>query len=1700
MSDPNTPQAAARLPETTASPEATPDSPDLFLVAIGASAGGLEALRPFVAHLPSHSNMAYVVAQHISPQYRSMMVELLGRETRLTVQEINDGEPLQPNVVYITPPDNDVCIQGSSLGLRRPTSQTGPKPSVDFLMRTAAESFGNRAIGVILSGTGSDGAHGMRAIKAAGGIVIAQDPETAKYDGMPRAAQRADAADLILPPAEIAEQLVPIVTSPRQAFFEQMAGDASGEPTLAELLARIYRATHIDFTNYKESTINRQLERRMLALKIEDLGSYLDYLDTHPNEIEELYRSFLISVTSFFRDQEAFTALEPVLKEIVTDKRDGEAIRVWVAGCATGEEVYSIALRIAELLRLSGSNREVKIFGTDIDDAALEIARHGVYPDTAVDTLPKELIQRYFNPQGRHYQIVKAVRDMVVFARQDLAQDPPFLRMDLVTCRNLLIYLKPGLQERVFEIMHYALGKKGFLFLGRSESLGNSVYLFAVVDGKNKIFRKKVGAVTRTLNFSSNTSLLPSNRNRSMQQRDGSGARAQRHQAARQLLLQEYAPPSILLNSNDECLHFFGNPSSYLHMGEGAASYRILNIIHPALRTELRALLHRAHQQREDTQGHALRFPNDSEPTELLHLRVRRIWLDEDGEDGFLVCFEAAPTAVPSPSPLEAPHATQATDQRVAELENELAGTREHLQAVIEELETSNEELQSLNEELQASAEELQASNEELETTNEELQATNEELSTVNEELQVKSQELTETNMALENILASINLAVVVVDEELRLMRYSPLAVRLFGIVPADVGRSLTKLPTHLSISDLEDKVNTCIAEERVIQMELNLNQIHYLMLVAPYRDQLGTIHGAVLTFSDITELRRTEQVLDQTEKQFQRITESLQEVVWMSSPDLQTIHYVSANYTLYWGRSVDALYETTEPFLEGIHPDDRERVRRHFAESRQAPWAIEYRVVHPDGRVFWMEDRGTPLRNTQGEIQSLVGTFVDVSARREVEAKLREALAEAQRLNTDLAEQTTQSERYAKQAAAANQAKSLFLANMSHEIRTPMNAVLGMSNLLLDTQLDAEQHAYAETIHGSGQALLGVINDVLDFSKIEAGELNLTYEDFDLRHLVDEVTSMMALSANEKGLELIAGVANAVPDRLRGDPARLRQILVNLMSNAVKFTESGEITIKVAPFQCPAMLVAATDTDAPTAEPPHIPLCFEVRDTGIGVAKDQQADLFKAFTQADPSHSRRFGGTGLGLSITHQLVGMMGGEITVDSEVGQGSRFAFTAVFEPPHTSGSAKASPQLAGIHVLVIEPNQSRCQVLEQQFRTHGMAIDCVADAHSGLQRLRSAQARQCPYQLAIIEHRLSGIDGLALVQAIRRYAELATTRLILLAGITELAELRQRNSTLPDAILTKPIRQHELFNALDAVLVGMPITTLPQTPDPAADTQPAAKPPAAAPSAEAARILLAEDHPANQALVRAILGKLGYSVDIVGNGHQALAALAEQSYDLVLMDIQMPEMDGLEATRAIRAQFADTPRQTLPIIALTAHALPEERQSCLAAGINDLLTKPLDSDQLASTIAAYLTPLSTAPATAHATHSANTAPAPTTELPVLDWPALTSRVLDDPELLSEVLNQFRGSFPTQLTELTACIEAGDLNGVRRHAHRLKGATANVSALALNTIVQQLEAHAKANDREAILALLPDLQTTATALSTHLDTAVPALDDPS
>lgn len=895
------------------------------IVGIGASAGGLAAFETFFSSMPSDIDpgMAFVLVQHLAPDHKSILTDIIRSYTRMKVFEVEDGMRVMPNCAYIIPPNRDMAFLNGDLHLLEPTMPRGQRLPIDFLFRSLAQDQRERAICIVLSGTGSDGTLGVRAIKGEGGMVIVQDPDSTEHDGMPRSAIATGMVDCVLPVAEMPKQLFDYVT---HAFGKQHRVEAEpifkDDNALKKIFVLLRGQTGNDFSQYKPSTIYRRIERRMAIHQIETIEGYVKYMQQSPAEVEVLFRDLLIGVTNFFRDPDAFKVLEKqVISRLFANKPEGAIIRVWSACCSTGEEAYSIAMLMQEYMEEIRRSYSIQIFATDIDSNAIATARAGIYPASIASDLSPDRLAHFFTaePDGSAYRIHKGIRDMMIFSEQNVIKDPPFSRLDLISCRNFLIYLDKDIQKKLINLFHYALNPGGMLFLGSSENAGESDNMFAALDRKSRLFLRKE-------DFHSGQNMagdwffpmmtVKSPMTPRVAGRMGSPVNRSLREITEQAILQHEDMAGALVNKQGDILYLHGRTGMYLEPAPGeSGTNNILKMAREGLGRELATALHNAAERNEIVRCLNLHVKTNGHFT-CVNFSIRPVAENQTGiyqTPLYLVVLEKAPQPdhVMIDQSLAASEQGLDGDARIEGLKQQLRAKEEYLQAANEELETANEELSSSNEEMQSINEELQSANEELETSKEELQSINEELATVNAELQTKVADLSRLNNDMNNMLAGTGVGTVFVDHHLRILRFTPAATELINLILSDVGRPVAHLVSNLVgydslVEDVQIVLNTLIHKAVDVQTK---GGKWYKMRIQPYRTTDNVIEGAVITFADITEMKRAKDALAVSEIRFRRLFETAQDGILIL--DAETGMITSVNQFL-----VDLLGYSEEQFI----------------------------------------------------------------------------------------------------------------------------------------------------------------------------------------------------------------------------------------------------------------------------------------------------------------------------------------------------------------------------------------------------------------------------------------------------------------------------------------------------------------------------------------------------------------------------------------------------------------------------------------------------------------------------------------------------------------------------------------------------------------------------------------------------------------
>jgi two-component system CheB/CheR fusion protein len=845
---------------------AAPAADGLTIVGVGASAGGLDAFRELLGALPAEPGLALVLVQHMAPNHDSALPVLLASRTPMRVVQATDGVRIQPDNVYVIPPNVQMAIEDGTLALSpRPTDRTQYTP-IDTFFASLAAVKNSRAIAVVLSGTASDGAIGLREVKASGGITFAQDPGSARFDSMPRAAIATGMVDLILKPAEIAAKIMEIASHPYvRAPLGAPDRVTIGEDQLARIFDLLRPVSGVEFRHYKLATIRRRLARRMALHRITDGERYVALLQSSPEEVRGLFQDLLIHVTRFFREPESFEALAAtVLPALIEGRETDHPIRVWVCGCATGEEAYSVAIALVEALQTHKSDVRAQILATDVSETAIEHARMGVYSASIAADVGTERLRRFFVRSDGNYRVNKTIRDLCVFARQDLTKDPPFSRLDLVMCRNVLIYMDSMLQRKLIGLFHYALQPDGFLVLGQAETVGAQASLFSVVDKKFRIHRKKAAQGLRpVVAFPYKPPAAPAERatsDRGTAPERGAAEHGLPGEVAR-LMLDRYAPPAVVVDADLQIVQFRGRTGPFLEPAPGDPSLSLLKMTREGLLYGLRTALQMARKKKDTVRKDGLQVRSNGG---WLPVSIEVVPLTAPGRQHFLVVFDARPPQ-PAAEPLEKRRGRQRKlrprdDDSLAVMQRELASSREYLQSIIQELEAANEELQSANEEILSSNEELQSTNEELDTAKEELQSTNEELDTLNDELHARNDELSRVNSDLINFVSSMPMAVVILGRDLRIRRFTPMAEKVLNLIPADVDRSISQIKPNIDCPDLEQLILEAMESMAPIERDVSDRDGRwYLLRIRPYKTLDNKIDGAVIALFDVDSLRRSE-------------------------------------------------------------------------------------------------------------------------------------------------------------------------------------------------------------------------------------------------------------------------------------------------------------------------------------------------------------------------------------------------------------------------------------------------------------------------------------------------------------------------------------------------------------------------------------------------------------------------------------------------------------------------------------------------------------------------------------------------------------------------------------------------------------------------------------------------------------------------
>jgi two-component system CheB/CheR fusion protein len=1362
------------------------------VVGIGASAGGLEAFTQLLTELPPDTGMAFVLIQHLSPTHPSFLSEALSTATQMPVLQVADGMRVEPNRIYVMPPGADMALADDVLSLRaRMDAPRKPHLPIDLFLRSLAAARGSHAIGVILSGTASDGTEGLRAIKEASGITLAQEPRSAKFGGMPQSAVNAGVVDSCLPLPLLAQELVRLS---RHAYTtEGVPGrprHAQGDEALERLFSRVRSVVGIDFREYKSATFERRLARRMALRRVDNLPDYVKLVEGAPEEARALYEDVLIHVTSFFREPEAFEALKKYVFPALLEHKPAEApLRLWVAGCSTGEEVYSLAICLLEFLGERRGQHPIQIFGSDVSAQAVDKARAGLYPDSALGDLSKERRTRYFTQVDGGYRIAKAVRELCVFVRHDLARDPPFSRLDLVTCRNVLIYFNPALQKRVLATFHYCLNTPGFLLLGHTESITGSSHLFSPLSKAHKLLARAAGP--SKLRFSRGPELLPAEK-----QVHGRAAVApvtSPPDSARRidrLLLSRYAPPGVVLNDKLEIIQFRGHTGPYLEPAPGEPQFNILKMAREGLLSPLRVALAQARKKLVPVRVEGVQVAQNGPPLlcDIVVIPSPATGPPAGQEFLYVVLFEEV--ALPGKrgrGPVRkqtASAAKQKGGHPAPALKSELAATKDYLQSLLEEHGRTNDALASANEELVSGNEELQSLNEELETAKEELQSTNEELTTVNDELQSRNHELHLVNGDLVNLVNVVDIPVLILDLERRIRRFTPKTRSIMNILPSDVGRPISDITLNISVADLDAQVAEVIetAVMRESEVQDRAGRWHR-MQIRPYRTTEDTIDGAMVSLIDIDALKHHVRQVEWARDYAAGIVEAVQVPLLVLDEELRVLSANGAFYQAFGSSAAGVERKSLFELSGGAWdvPALRTSLGEMLAKNTLLRGLeVEHAFPHLGSRKMSLSAR--PVHSRTG-VPMLLLAIEDITERAVL-------LARAQQTQED--------------AEKANRAKDQFLATLSHELRTPLSTMLMQAQLLRRGDLDNDRLRRAgEAIERGTKLQVQLIDDLLDVSSIVTGKLRVRFQTLHLPAVVQAALESVAAQAERKSIQLDVSLDESLGP-ISGDPTRLQQVVWNLLSNAIKFSADGQ-RVKV------------------TLEPVNGHARLRVSDGGAGIEAEALQRIFDRFMQEDSSTTRGFGGLGLGLAIVRHLVELHGGTVQAESP-GKGRGATFTVLLpllpvrqepagaaltaRPEHARAhpsprNAGAASRLRGLRILVVDDDPGAREAATELLRQAGAEVLAAESAAAALALIEDFRPGVLLCDIA-----MPGEDGYSLIRKVRALGPArggAVTAIALTALVSD-ADRREALTAGFQRHLAKPIDIDSLVETVAQAWAG------------------------------------------------------------------------------------------------------------------------------------------------------------------------------------------------------------------------------------------------------------------------------------------------------
>ena len=1459
-----------------------------LVVGLGASAGGLEAVRKLLGALPADTGMAFVLIQHLDPAHKSMMVDLLARDTAMSVFQAADGMSIQPNCLYVIPPKAHLSVHDGLLRLSQPPVRPGAHLPFDFFLNSLADNYGKRAVCVILSGTGNDGSVGLRAVSEKGGLVIAQDPGDTTYEGMPRSAIATEAVNLVLPAAKIPEA---IIRHAKQHPYLGVVGK-SGSPdektdewltTIIELLRS--RVNH-DFTHYKQATLVRRIRHRMALAGIKEIDDYINALRKDGAELDQLAKDLLIHVTRFFRDPGAYEALaKTVVPELVRQHASDQPIRIWVAGCSTGEEAYSLAMLFVEELAAAKLSTRLQLFASDVSPEAVTYARNGVFPESIEVDVSAERLARFFTHESRSYRVRRELRDCIVFTVQDLLSDPPFSRLDLISCRNLLIYLHAEEQEKVLCMFHRSLRQGGILSLGTAETIGKMTDLFEAIPNTIRVFRRIGGSERQERAIVSNIRELT----RSLWPRVVGSVEPKRPNlgdVAQRMLLETYAPAAVLVNRKYQGLYFVGPTDRYLRVATGEPSRFLPALLRDGLTAKFQAAVRQASREHAPVTIHGARVKRNGGHV-MVSISARPV--PHEDEELLLVSFVDEPA-----KKIVRTSAVPAETSRIDQLDQELESTRQELESTIHELNASNQELTAINEEAVSLNEEFQSTNEELETSKEELQSLNEELTSANSQLQESLERQRNTSTDLKNILDSSQIATLLLDRDLKIRLFTPAAAPFFTFIATDLGRPLADFTIRFTGLNLIADARAVLTDHTPVQRETqSASGGWYLCGISPYRAQDDRIDGVVINLVDISAVKASEEKLGFAHAYTNALIGSIHEPLVVLDRESRIEAASASFYALFGGRPTDSF---GRPLLSShAHQLDTPALRSFLDRGVRATERAESCDITMDLPALGQRALVVTVQMIRGASaadERMLVSFSDVTELRHAEQ-----------------------DGAAKRAAElANLAKSRFLAAASHDLRQPLQILSLLHGALRQRIKDQESLEVLAKAERTLEVMSGTLNTLLDINQLEAGVILPQLLAVPINEILNLFKAEFAELAARKGLRW-----RVVPCSLtvHSDRHLLEEMIRNLLSNAVRYTDAGSI-----------LLGCRRRGDK---------LSVEIWDTGIGIADEQLPQIFREYHRA--SNRPEQDSLGLGLAIVRQLGDLLGHPVTVRSVLGKGSVFSI----EVPVASQTAEVTKKSAETDdgsakrrlgtILVVEDEESVRDSLELLLKKDGHRVAAVANGEAALALVTKRVVRP---DLVICDYNLSGA-----MNGVRTAASLGDALgspppVIILTGDVRVAISRDIAS---HGYLSrkKPLKARALLQDVQRLLGAL--SPLPESAL-ATDT-----PTELLRDASAATIYVVDDDRRVRETMQLLLTKAGYSVEIFDSAKAFLSGYRRGKKGCLLTDVRMPGMNGFELLAQLAA--AD---YALPAIVITGQGDIAMAVQAMKGGAVDFIEKPTDPTEL------------------------------------------------------------------------------------------------------------------------------------------------------